>query len=152
MHRRIAAGLTALALAAGLSACTGGGPTYADLQRDQNEQDRLPEHSVGADTGDPFAIDVDSTRLVAVQGDTEVFLASATEEGQPRICIIVFAATQPFRACGSGDRVGLSDSVDEYTVLSDAVVETALDPADGWTKISENVFTRPVEPTTSDTQ
>ena len=46
----------------------------------------------------------------------------------------------------------MSDSVNEYTVPSDAVVDTALDPAEDWTKISENVFTRPVQPTTSDTQ
>ena len=152
MHRRIAAGLIALTLAAGLSACSGGVTSYADLERDQADKDRLPASTVGAGSDDPFTIDADSTRLVAVQGDTEIFLASATEQGQSRICIIVFAETQPFRACGSGDRVGVSDSVNEYTVLSDAVVDTALDPAEDWTKISENVFTRPVQPTTSDTQ
>lgn len=152
MHRRIATTLTALALALGLSACAGTETTYADLQRDQEAKDRLSENSVGTDSGDPVTIDPGSTRLVAVQGDSEVFLASATESGQPRICIIVFASTQPFRACGGGYRVGVSDSTNEYTVLADTVVDTELDPADGWTKISQNVFTRPVEPTTSDTQ
>jgi hypothetical protein len=152
MHRRIAAGIAALTLAVGLSACAASGQSYADLERDQVAKDRLPDETVGGDSGDPFAIDPDSTRLVAVQGDTEIFLASATEQGQDRICIIVFAATEPFRACGDGDQVTMSDSVNSYTVLSDAVVDTQLDPDERWTKISENVFTRPVEPTTSDTQ
>ncbi|MGK9147741.1 hypothetical protein KXS11_08965 [Plantibacter flavus] len=145
MRRRITTALGALVLLAALTGCTGTGQnatTFADLDREQTSKDQLTADELG-DGGGRFEIDPDSTRLVAVQGDTEIFLAAATEQGHDRICLIVFGAQGPFQSCGADD-ITMGDSVDSYRVLSDAVVDTALDPDEGWTRLSDNVFTRPV--------
>lgn len=153
MQRRIITALGAIALVIGLGGCTGIGQTqttYADLDREATSKDQLPASSIG-DGSDGFTIDADSARLVAVQGDTEVFLASATEQGHDRICVFVFAADSPLRSCG-GESFAVSDSVNEFRVLPDAVADTELDPDEGWTRLSDNVFTRPVVADIRDTQ
>ncbi|OII43244.1 hypothetical protein BIU99_00230 [Plantibacter sp. MMLR14_011] len=46
----------------------------------------------------------------------------------------------------------VSDSLNEFRPLSDDVADTELDPADGWIRLSENVFTRPFDNGPEDTQ
>lgn len=138
-------------LTTALSSCTGVQTTYADLERDQTARDRLPESSATSNSGDPVRIIGESARLVAVEDDTEIYLATASESGKTLICLIVYGAASHLQSCGS-DGLVLTDSVNEYTVIADDFAESQLDPDEGWTRLSENVFTRPVVDETADTQ
>jgi len=148
---RVAAALGIVALAMTLAACTGSETSYADLGGTQVSEDELRADTLGFAADQEFDIDPSSSRLVAVHEDTDVFLARATQNGEERICLLLTGPNGGAFSC-SARTFSVSDSVNEYRPLSDAVADTELDPADGWIRLSENVFTRQFDSGPEDTQ
>ncbi|NUJ89671.1 hypothetical protein HOW07_16775 [Plantibacter sp. MCCC 1A11337] len=149
--RRIAAALGVVALAMTLAACTDPATSYSDLGGTQVSEDELRADTIAFAADQDFDIDPSSSRLVAVHEDTDVFLARATQNGEDLICVLLTGPNGGAFSC-SARNFSVSDSVNEYRPLSDDVADTELDPADGWIRLSENVFTRPFDNGPEDTQ
>lgn len=113
-----------------LTACTAGGPPYADLAGEPTAQDALP-----ADLPDHAYrdVDVDSSRYVGDDGGTQLWLVRGTERDS--VCLVTVTDID-----ADDWQIGCSGAAGPLTTGSYVVHSDGYPTPDDAVPISENVY------------